>query len=446
LMYQCLFVYLKKGYNPFIPLVYKLFHSIKLSKNRLNIIFAFVLEVIEKTSGYVVFIVLTRTVSQINLGEMLFAVSLSRLAAVTSNMGAGSLLIRKVASDPTNDIVYLSQIVSLHIVTMLTGFVILNASFLWIYPDLIWIMALVSAYTFLDEFFLTFTTFFAGKKQLDLRLLVIGSFKVIGTFLISVVAFTSQSLYSVLWLQVFLSLILVILGLYIVQKYFGLLNLKWTIREKTKIIKQSFPFLAINILGLMHMRFDTILVGGLLGLPQVTIYEIGIKLVEVARFMVRPFKWVLLPVFSEYSANSDWTKFRIRFRQMMLFAFGLGGGLTLLMFLFGSWVIPFVFGQTYIGSVLISKILFLSVPFLFAQFLGNVFASALHLEKEILKLTALTVLINIGLNLFAIPAYGINGAAWVTVLSQSFITISLLLAVVRKLFGKSVDINLENSA
>jgi O-antigen/teichoic acid export membrane protein len=187
------------------------------------------------------------------------------------------------------------------------------------------------------------------------------------------------------------------------------------------------------------------MVGVLLDLQRVAVYELGIKLVEVARFLVRPIKTVFLPVFSEYNANGNWTKLRARFRQMMILAFAAGAGMFVLMLAFGSHLITLLFGEGYRESILITQVLFLSVPFLFAEFLANVVASALHLEKKIMSITAWTVALNIGLNLFVIPIYGILGAAWVTVASQVFLTTSLLVFVVSKLYGPPVTLQPVNS-
>jgi O-antigen/teichoic acid export membrane protein len=406
-----------------------------LHSTRANIVWAFVLQVVEKGAGYIILAVLTRTLLQEELGGMFFAVSIARLAAVTLSLGTDSHMIRKVASDPPNSLLYLSRNLSLRIVSMAVGYILLNVIFWTERPELALVMALVSAYSFLDEIHFTFAAFFVGKKQILFRLSILGSFKILGIFVVSFAAYISKSLVLVLWCQVILSFLLVSSAFMITQRFFGKVQLRWEPAKKMELIRQSFPFLAVNLLGLMHMRFDTIMVGVLLDLQRVAVYELGIKLVEVARFLVRPIKTVFLPVFSEYSANGNWAKLRVRFRQMMVLAFGAGGGMFVLMMAFGSPLITLLFGEAYRESVFVAQVLFLSVPFLFAEFLANVTASALHLEKKIMRITAWTVVLNIGLNLFVIPIHGIIGAAWVTVVSQVFLTMGLLAIVISRLYG-----------
>jgi O-antigen/teichoic acid export membrane protein len=416
-----------------------------LNSTRANIVWAFVLQVIEKGAGYVILAVLTRTLLQEELGGMFFAVSIARLAAVTLSLGTDSHMIRKVASDPQNGLLYLSRNLSLRIVSMAVGYILLNAIFWSVRPELTLVMALVSAYSFLDEIHFTFAAFFVGKKQILFRLSILGSFKILGIFVVSFVAYISRSLVLVLWCQVILSFLLVLSAFMVTQRFFGKVQLSWEPAQKMELIKQSFPFLAVNLLGLMHMRFDTIMVGVLLDLQRVAIYELGIKLVEVARFLIRPIKTVFFPIFSEYTAAGNWERLRMRFRQLMFLAFGIGGGAFVLMLIFGSSVIALLFGEAYQASILVTQVLFLSVPFLFAEFLANVVANALHLERKVLNITAWVVALNIGLNLIVIPMYGIMGAAWVTVISQIFLTTGILALVISKLYGPPVSIDPVNA-
>lgn len=416
-----------------------------LNSTRANILWAFILQVIEKGAGYVVLAVLTRTLLPEELGGMFFAISISRLAAVTLGLGTDNHLIRKVANDPPNSLLYLSQNLSLRIVSMIAGYILLNAFFMFMRPELALVMALVSAYSFLDEIHYTFASFFVGKKQILFRLSIMGSFKILGIFVVSLVAYISQSLVWVLWFQVFLSSLLVWSAFMVTQRFFGRVQLRWEPATKMDFIRQSFPFLAVNLLGLMHMRFDTIMVGVLLDLQRVAIYELGIKLVEVARFLIRPIKTVFFPIFSEYTAAGNWDRLRRRFKQLMALAFGIGGGAFVLMLIFGSFIITLLFGEAYQASVYVTQVLFLSVPFLFAEFLANVVANALHLERKVLSITAWVVALNIGLNLIAIPMYGIMGAAWVTVASQIFLTTGVLTLVISKLYGPPISIDPVNA-
>src|SRR5258706_462924 len=230
-------------------------------------------------------------------------------------------------------------------------------------------------------------------------------------FALSLVAYTSRALIPVLWTYVLLNLILVIAAITLVRTYFGTLQFQFDIKKNRDLMRLSVPFFLFNLLTVLHMRFDTTLVGIMLGFQQVANYELGIKMMEVARFIVRPLYSVYFPAFSEYVADGRQEKLRIRLGQLLILSGGAGMVLAAGMWVFGTYLVYWLFEPNYEQSILPARILFLSVPFLFIGFVSSIAATALHLEHKMVRILSLSVAINLGLNVFVIPTYGIIGAA-----------------------------------
>lgn len=413
----------------------KIFPSFSINSTRANFAWATVLQVVEKGAGYVVLAVLTRTLLKADLGTMFYALSISDLVAVLLNFGTDTYLIRKVAIDPQNSLNHLSKILSIRCVTVTVGYGVLNfAVWQWM-PDLLPVMLLASAHDFLEEIGQTFQSFFSGKRQVVYRLVMVGGFKLIMMVGIVVIALTYQALIPVLLGYVGLSALFVLACFWVIRQRFGRINMKWEPQISSSILRTSLPFFLANVLTTMHMRFDTIMVGAMLNVREVANYELGIKLVEVARFLVRPLNIVFLPVFSEYFLHLQQKKLRIRFLLLTLLMLIMGFTLTILMNLFGSFIIYWLFGAAYAESVAPAQILFLSIPFLFTGMVANIVANAIHQERGTAVVLFVAVLVNVGLNLFAIPKFGISGAAWVTLISQTILTLGMFLLVMPKLIS-----------
>ena len=150
----------------------------------------------------------------------------------------------------------------------------------------------------------------------------------------------------------------------------------------------------------------------MLNLVQVAYYDLGMKMLEVARFLIRPFYSAFYPVFSDMAARRRWKGLRRRALQLTAGAFGLGVLVALGMQLFGSWAIVLLFGSEYGATVLPAKILFLSVPLVYVHFILTILANALHLENRSAWLLGASAALNLALNVVVIPRYGIVGAAW----------------------------------
>lgn len=408
----------------------KIRFPLNLTSTRSNFAWAILLQIVEKGAGYIVLAVLTRVLLKTELGTMFYALSISGLVAVLLNFGTDTYLIRKVASDTSNGLAHLSSILSIRIVTVILGYGILNFIVWQIQPELIPIMLLASAYDFLEEVGHTFLSFFAGEKQVIYRLAVIGFFKILTILIVGFIAIFTRMLIPVLWAYIGLSGLFVLSCFWMIKHSFGKIEMKWEPQTSFYILKISAPFFWANYLNMMHMRFDTILVGSMLNMQNLANYELGIKLIEVMRFMVRPFNLVFLPVFSEYYASLQLQKLRARFWLLNSILFGLGILLAMLMNIFGSFVIHQLFGNGYSESVLPTQILFISLPFLLVGTIATLTANAIHQEKKTVLVLFIAVLVNIGLNLIAIPRMGIIGAAWVTVFSQFVLTLGMLIVVI----------------
>jgi O-antigen/teichoic acid export membrane protein len=89
-------------------------------------------------------------------------------------------------------------------------------------------------------------------------------------------------------------------------------------------------------------------------------------------------------------------------------------------------IIRIVYTATYDDSAEVLRVLYLSVPGLYAATVAMLLASSTMREKRAVLIMAAGVALNVALNLVVIPRYGALGAAWVTVVSQTFVGVWLI--------------------
>ncbi len=184
-------------------------------------------------------------------------------------------------------------------------------------------------------------------------------------------------------------------------------------------MKAALPFFAYNILIVMHLRLDTLMIGFMLGVVPVAYYDLGMRLLEAARFVVRPLHSVFYPIFSDLAARGRMEMLRRRALQIVAGSFLLGLAIAAAMQVFGSTAIVLLFGAQYEAAAAPAKILFLSLPLVYLHFVLTSLANALHLERQSAWLLALSTAFNLGLNIIILPRFGIIGAAWTTFASQA---------------------------
>jgi O-antigen/teichoic acid export membrane protein len=393
--------------------------SIRPDSARANLIWATGIQAIEKLAGYAVLAVLARTLLSADLGSMFLAATISGIAATLVAFGSEHHLVRAVATQPQKSLLNLGDVLAMRLQNMVPVYLVMNLLFWILQPQLAPVLALVSAYDFLEEIWYAFSAFFAGEKKLRYRLIIGAAFKVLTVLAVSAVALFTRSLGPVLWTYIVVDAGLVVATYAVVTRDFGRPAIRFGWRRGLELMQAALPFFAYNILMIVHLRLDTLMIGFMLGVVQVAYYDLGMRLLEAARFIVRPLHSVFYPIFSELAARRRWKVLRRRSVQVVLGSFVLGLAAAVAMQVFGRNVIVLLFGSDYDVSAAPTKILFLSLPFVYLHFVLTSLANALHLERQSAWLLAVATALNLGLNVVILPHFGIIGAAWTTFASQA---------------------------
>jgi O-antigen/teichoic acid export membrane protein len=400
--------------------------SIRPDSARANLVWATSIQVIEKLAGYAVLAALTRTLIPAELGRMFLAATISGIAATVVSFGTEHYLVRAVATEPHRALTNLGEVLSMRLQNMLPVYAAVNIVFWILQPELGMVLLLVTAYDFLEEVWYAFSAFFTGQKRIRYRLVIGGALKILTVLAVSGVAFVTRSLRPVLLTYVVLDAILLAVTYLVVRRDFGPLLLGFDWRRSLGLMKSSLPFFAFNILTIVHLRLDTLMIGFMLGVVQVAYYDLGMKMLEVARFLVRPLHSVFYPIFSDLAARRRRKVLRRRALQVILGSCLLGLAVAVGVQLWGDVAITLLFGRGYEASVAPTRVLFLSLPLIYLHFVLTTLANALHLERQSAWLLAMSAAINLGLNVVVLPRYGIIGAAWTTLASQTVLTFSML--------------------
>jgi O-antigen/teichoic acid export membrane protein len=400
--------------------------SIHPDSARANLVWATTLQLIEKLAGYAVLAVLTRTLLPEQMGRMFLAATISGIAATVVSFGTEHHLVRAVASQPGRALGNLGEVLSLRLQNMALVYAALNIAFRILQPELSPVLALVTAYDFLEELWYAFSAFFTGQKRIRYRLAIGAAAKVLTVGAVALVAYVTRSLSLVLLTYMIMDAGLVAVTMLVVRRDFGSLAMGFDWHRSLALMKASLPFFIYNILTIVHLRLDTLMVGFMLGVVPVAYYDLGMRLLEAARFLVRPLHSVFYPIFSDLATRQRWKVLRRRALQIILGAFLVGLLIALAMQAVGAQLITLLFGADYEASVAPTKILFLSLPLIYLHFMLTTLANSLHLERQSVWLLAASTVLNLGLNIVVLPRYGILGAAWTTLASQLFLTGSML--------------------
>jgi len=395
-------------------------------KIRTDLVLATGTQFFVKLVGYVIITILVRYLTKDEMGVFLFAASLATFFALFTSMGTDQYLIREVSEKPQRALKSFSRVFSLRLLLQVAFFIIINFFVFLTKPDVLETVVLTSVYVFLEDLYFTVSLFFLGLRQVIYRAVTHISAKILLLALIILVTRMRVSLNLILMCFILSNLFLIIFSLLMVWFKDGRFYLYWNRAFFTKILRISFPFFIITFLSSVQLNIDTLMLGYMRSYSTVATFTTGAKLFEVSQFVIRPLPMIFFPISAGLIVHQNWKQAKNLFQKLLLVTGAFGIIVTILVLITADLLVSIIFGEAYFETTQIVRVLFLSVPFLFMGVICLFYSNAQHIERKAMWVLVAGVLGNIILNIFGIYYFGIVGPAWATVISQTFITVSLI--------------------
>ncbi len=214
----------------------------------------------------------------------------------------------------------------------------------------------------------------------------------------------------------------------IVRKTIPILFVKNKNKEDRELLKKlfsySWPLIFFGFFSSILSWTDTFMIGVLLkSTTEVGLYNAAVPLALLITLSTDLFRQIFLPLITKEYGKGNIIAVKDISRQVTKWLFVVSIPLFVALFLFPQDAIRLIFGQEYLAAAGALRILTL----------GFFVASILDVSPEILSMkeksklilvdTLIIVVLNIILNYFLIPKYGINGAALSTAISISILSV-----------------------
>jgi len=202
----------------------------------------------------------------------------------------------------------------------------------------------------------------------------------------------------------------------------GSFYLSFDKRTAWKLIKDSWPLILSALMAMIYMRIDQVMIKEMLGDQEVGIYSAAVRLSEVCYFLPVIITNSLFPaILSAKKVNEDLYFARLQklYTLMIWTAIVIAVPMTLL----SNWLVELLYGEAYNAA---GKVLMINIWAGVFVFLSAAFGKFLIAENLAIINTYRTVLgaaLNIVLNYFFIKIYGVNGAAFSTLISLVVVNI-----------------------
>ena len=201
------------------------------------------------------------------------------------------------------------------------------------------------------------------------------------------------------------------------------------------ILKQSAPFALLVLLMASYNRIDPVLLQRLLpdGDYQAGIYASAFRLLDALTMIAYLFSVPLLPIYSRLVKKEAQDPNEIAETTKSMFSlvwvFSITAAITLSTL--ATPLMDLLYTEHTETSAQVFRILIYGIiPISFTYVFGTLLTANGSL-KQLNIFAALSLLINIGCNLWLIPRYAATGSAWASLIAQSFMALTQMVATFR---------------
>ncbi|MFR8172086.1 MAG: flippase [Marvinbryantia sp.] len=181
-----------------------------------------------------------------------------------------------------------------------------------------------------------------------------------------------------------------------------------------------FPVLVINI----YRTMDKIMLGNIVGMAEVAIYSNADKIVEVPYMILASLGVVTLPKMTNFAQDGEIEKTKYYIEKSMRVIMFMACGMAFGMMGVGKTFAPIFFGEEFLASGVLIMVIAPHVIFRGnANVVRNQYLLPKKRDKDYIISILIGVVINLVFNSIFIPLWGAVGAAYATLLAESFVAL-----------------------
>ena len=368
--------------------------------------------------SFVVGILIMRYLGPGNYGTLSYSLSFAGLFSVIAGIGIDGILQRELIKNPENENALLGTSCIIKFFTGLLAWLIATVAIYVTSNDFTHIIIvslfsltfIIQSFNVIDSLFRSEVKARYGVIAQMVATLISALFKVAVVFfhlgfLWIVVAYVADVLIFNLALVVFLGF-----------KNKKVQNWKFDGRLAINMTRDSWPLALSATSALILMKIDQVMIGQMMNSVQVGIYAAAARLTEIWYFIPTVIGVSLFPAIVNAKKISAVIYFE-RLKKMYLVIFLLAIGVAIFMTAFSGLIIKILLGNDYIGSGKILGVYIWSNVGMFCMYVLNYQLIAEHKSKLLFLINLIAAVLNVLLNLWLIPALGVIGAAYATLIS-----------------------------
>jgi O-antigen/teichoic acid export membrane protein len=197
--------------------------------------------------------------------------------------------------------------------------------------------------------------------------------------------------------------------------WFPFFSFRW--KQAKKLMRDAWPIIFAGMVVSFYMRIDQVMLKEMLDAKAVGVYAAAVKLCEAWYFLPTALIASIFPAVIKAKIKSK-TLYDKRVQNLYDLMVWSSIAVALPTTLLADWVILILYGTDFQEAADVLRIYIWAGVFVTLGIANSKWLIAENLQRYLFIRTILGALLNVGLNLWLIPIYGIKGAAIATMVAQ----------------------------
>ena len=361
-----------------------------------------------------------------SFGVLSFALSVVGLFTAAAGLGMDNILVRELVRNPELEptLTCTSLLMRITSGVVLSGAIILFASTANLPDHEYWILVITSLSLIFQSSAVLKCYFEANVRAKFVAQAMLAQILVSALLKILLIVLEAPLIwFAVVSVVESMVLALMLFGFYRAERgKLGVTGWRFDVEAALGLLRSSWPFILQGIALSAYMKLDQLMIRAMLGVEEVGIYSAAVRISEGWLVIAVILTTSLYPALISAQKISE-ELFRERltdFYSLMLWCSIL---IAIPIVLFSDTIIAVVFGQDFSSAAKVLAVHAWSGIFVFLITASSRWYLAINRERSILYRALLGAISNVLLNYLMIPAYGIVGAAYATLISYALMAL-----------------------
>ena len=376
-------------------------------------------------------IIAGRFLGEVEFGKFMFALLLGGVFETLMDFGLHQVTVRAIARDPDRAPILLRHTLAIKLLwaTGALMLLIVATNTLRKEPDVRMACYLIGGASIFRSYMLTIRGVLQGLERFGWESIVVIADRALLLTLGTYALWSGAGLRGLTIAFVAARGLALLLAAVITQMRLGGIALTYDRDAWRDLHLTALPLGFFLIVLNLYQYADGVMLGYFRNDAETGLYGAAFKVYEGLTYAATAISAVLTPRLSALFVSD-----RTRHRQISMGGVagtaGIGALIAIVGFILALPLLTIPFGNAFAGAVPPFRILCAGLPIVFAIWILHATAISVDREKLLLQTGLIGLAVNVGLNLYLIPHYGPNGAAWATVAGE-LVSMLILIAGLR---------------